>query len=79
MIKLSDQPTVLIFAGQGNPAVGMGADLWDLNTTTRQIWGLRQRCDRVRSSSVVSERTDESSGENDDAAVGGDSYQYHSL
>ncbi len=26
------------FAGQGNPAVGMGADLWDLNTTTRQIW-----------------------------------------
>ena len=38
MIKLSDQPTVLIFAGQGNPAVGMGADLWDLNTTTRQIW-----------------------------------------
>ncbi|EMN8581571.1 ACP S-malonyltransferase [Klebsiella aerogenes] len=38
MIKLSDQATVLIFAGQGNPAVGMGADLWDLNTTTRKIW-----------------------------------------
>lgn len=38
MTKQSVQPTVLIFAGQGNPVVGMGADLWDLNTTTREIW-----------------------------------------
>lgn len=36
MTKQSVQPTVLIFAGQGNPVVGMGADLWDLNTTTRK-------------------------------------------
>lgn len=38
MTKQSVQPAVLIFAGQGNPVVGMGADLWDLNTTTREIW-----------------------------------------
>lgn len=38
MATLSKQPTVLIFAGQGNPTVGMGMDLWDVNATTRQIW-----------------------------------------
>ncbi|HBV6394436.1 TPA: ACP S-malonyltransferase [Klebsiella aerogenes] len=38
MTKLSEQPLVLIFAGQGNPVIGMGSDLWDLNATTRQIW-----------------------------------------
>ncbi|HGY1464605.1 ACP S-malonyltransferase [Klebsiella aerogenes] len=38
MTTLSEQPTVLLFAGQGNPTVGMGADLWDLNATTRRIW-----------------------------------------
>lgn len=28
----------VLFAGQGNPTVGMGADIWDTNETTRQIW-----------------------------------------
>ncbi|MBV4413078.1 ACP S-malonyltransferase [Enterobacteriaceae bacterium YMB-R22] len=28
----------LIFAGQGNPTIGMGADLWDINNTTKAIW-----------------------------------------
>lgn len=32
------QPLVLLFAGQGNPVIGMGADLWDLNKTTKHIW-----------------------------------------
>ncbi|MGD8203776.1 ACP S-malonyltransferase [Pantoea sp. FN0305] len=28
----------LLFAGQGNPAIGMGAELWDVNAHTRKIW-----------------------------------------
>lgn len=32
------QPVALIFAGQGNPTLGMGADLWDRNQQTRSIW-----------------------------------------
>jgi len=32
------QPVVLLFSGQGNPVIGMGSDLWDLNATTKQIW-----------------------------------------
>lgn len=31
-------PLVLLFAGQGNPVIGMGSDLWDLNLATKQIW-----------------------------------------
>lgn len=34
----SGEPLVLLFAGQGNPVIGMGADLWDLNATTKHIW-----------------------------------------
>ncbi|MBA7845716.1 ACP S-malonyltransferase [Klebsiella sp. RHBSTW-00484] len=33
-----EQSHVLLFAGQGNPVIGMGADLWGLNTLTRNIW-----------------------------------------
>ncbi|ADU69028.1 ACP S-malonyltransferase [Pantoea sp. At-9b] len=32
------QPISLMFSGQGNPVIGMGADLWSINETTRQIW-----------------------------------------
>ncbi|SFN23988.1 [acyl-carrier-protein] S-malonyltransferase [Izhakiella capsodis] len=31
-------PVVLLFSGQGNPVIGMGSDLWDVNATTKQIW-----------------------------------------
>lgn len=31
MMNNASQPTVLLFAGQGNPVIGMGSDLWDLN------------------------------------------------
>lgn len=34
----ASQPTVLLFAGQGNPVIGMGSDLWDLNASTKHIW-----------------------------------------
>ncbi|MDF3798426.1 ACP S-malonyltransferase, partial [Enterobacter hormaechei] len=34
----ASQPVVLLFSGQGNPVIGMGSDLWDLNSTTKQIW-----------------------------------------
>ncbi|MCU6663137.1 ACP S-malonyltransferase [Silvania hatchlandensis] len=34
----SVQPLVLLFAGQGNPVIGMGSDLWDRNASTKQIW-----------------------------------------
>ncbi|NDJ55919.1 ACP S-malonyltransferase [Enterobacteriaceae bacterium 4M9] len=27
-----------LFAGQGNPTIGMGADLWDINDETKKIW-----------------------------------------
>lgn len=37
-IKDNMQPVVLLFAGQGNPCIGMGADLWDINPLTRHIW-----------------------------------------
>lgn len=33
-----EQPVALLFAGQGNPVIGMGADLWDLNQATKRIW-----------------------------------------
>ncbi|AYZ16736.1 ACP S-malonyltransferase [Klebsiella pasteurii] len=36
--QLSTRPVALIFAGQGNPVIGMGADLWDLNAVTKNIW-----------------------------------------
>ncbi|WP_434777982.1 ACP S-malonyltransferase [Neisseria sp. Ec49-e6-T10] len=32
------QSVVFLFAGQGNPTIGMGADLWDINDTTKKIW-----------------------------------------
>lgn len=32
------QPVAFLFAGQGNPVIGMGSDLWDLNDATRHIW-----------------------------------------
>lgn len=32
------QSVAFIFAGQGNPTIGMGADLWDINDITKQIW-----------------------------------------
>lgn len=31
-------PLVLLFAGQGNPIIGMGNDLWDRNETSKRIW-----------------------------------------
>jgi len=34
----SVQPLVLLFAGQGNPVIGMGSDLWDRNAMTKRIW-----------------------------------------
>lgn len=37
-INDSPQPVVLLFAGQGNPQIGMGVDLWDINSLTRSIW-----------------------------------------
>ncbi|HCK0912856.1 ACP S-malonyltransferase [Klebsiella michiganensis] len=36
--QLSTRSVALIFAGQGNPVIGMGADLWDLNAVTKNIW-----------------------------------------
>lgn len=27
-----------LFAGQGNPTIGMGSDLWDINDETKKIW-----------------------------------------
>ncbi|MEN3801199.1 ACP S-malonyltransferase [Aeromonas veronii] len=37
-IKMATQPVVLLFSGQGNPVIGMGSNLWDLNATTKKIW-----------------------------------------
>lgn len=37
-MEYQQQPVALIFAGQGNPMIGMGADLWDSNQQTRRIW-----------------------------------------
>lgn len=34
----TEKPLVLLFAGQGNPAIGMGADLWDLTPAAKHIW-----------------------------------------
>ncbi|WLI78612.1 ACP S-malonyltransferase [Kosakonia sp. H02] len=34
----AEKPIALLFAGQGNPVIGMGADLWDLNQATKNIW-----------------------------------------
>ncbi|MEB8292594.1 ACP S-malonyltransferase [Klebsiella michiganensis] len=36
--QLSTRSVALFFAGQGNPVIGMGADLWDMNTVTKNIW-----------------------------------------
>lgn len=33
--QLSTPSVALIFAGQGNPVIGMGSDLWDLNAVTK--------------------------------------------
>ncbi len=38
MNKKTEKAVVLLFAGQGNPAIGMGADLWDLTVATKHIW-----------------------------------------
>lgn len=38
MMNHASQPVVLLFSGQGNPQIGMGSDLWDLNATTKNIW-----------------------------------------
>ncbi|WP_392565883.1 ACP S-malonyltransferase [Utexia brackfieldae] len=32
------QPVAFLFAGQGNPTIGMGADLWDSNSQSKVIW-----------------------------------------
>ncbi|MFE4108898.1 ACP S-malonyltransferase [Kosakonia sp. YIM B13611] len=37
-ISSTSQPVFFLFAGQGNPVIGMGADLWNINETTRAIW-----------------------------------------
>lgn len=34
----TSKPVVLLFAGQGNPVIGMGSDLWDTSAETRRIW-----------------------------------------
>ncbi|PTA90260.1 ACP S-malonyltransferase [Kosakonia radicincitans] len=38
MTNTLSQPVVLLFSGQGNPVIGMGSDLWDINETTKSIW-----------------------------------------
>lgn len=57
MMNNASQPTVLLFAGQGNPVIGMGSDLWDLNASTKHIWdcasdisglNLRRLCQKGR-------------------------------
>lgn len=37
-LNKTSQPVVFLFAGQGNPVIGMGADLWNINQTTCAIW-----------------------------------------
>jgi [acyl-carrier-protein] S-malonyltransferase len=37
-INDSAQPVAFLFAGQGNPVIGMGADIWDINAGTKNIW-----------------------------------------
>lgn len=37
-MDIKSQPVALLFAGQGNPAIGMGADLWNINHPIRRIW-----------------------------------------
>ncbi|KFK94358.1 MULTISPECIES: ACP S-malonyltransferase [unclassified Serratia (in: enterobacteria)] len=32
------QSVAFLFAGQGNPTIGMGSDLWGLNGATKRIW-----------------------------------------
>ena len=36
--NIKSSPVALLFAGQGNPVIGMGAELWDINETTKAIW-----------------------------------------
>ncbi len=36
--NVNSSTVALLFAGQGNPVIGMGADLWDINKTTKAIW-----------------------------------------
>jgi [acyl-carrier-protein] S-malonyltransferase len=36
--NVKSSSVALLFAGQGNPVIGMGADLWDINKTTKAIW-----------------------------------------
>lgn len=38
VINQSQPSVVLLFAGQGNPVMGMGAELCDLNAMTKHIW-----------------------------------------
>lgn len=60
--QLSTPSVALIFAGQGNPVIGMGSDLWDLNAVTKNIWDcasditqidIRRLCERGPMSRLV--------------------------
>jgi len=37
-INSPQQSVVFLFAGQGNPSIGMGSDLWNISPVTRHIW-----------------------------------------
>lgn len=37
-IDSQQRPAALVFAGQGNPTIGMGADLWQGSQRIRRIW-----------------------------------------
>lgn len=36
--NVKSSSVALLFAGQGNPVIGMGSDLWNINKTTKAIW-----------------------------------------
>ena len=37
-MEITARPVALLFAGQGHPQLGMGADLWNRTPATREVW-----------------------------------------